>query len=646
MGFKMKLPKRFRFPIRFKILVSLLLIITTVVSVITFTMASLFHEDKLAYVHDLTSEMAGHASSQTRALLVGYQERLQVFTRLLLEKEMAAAQKSKLLTQLFEDFQEFVAISLYVDKKELTTVYDSRTLEEAGLTKETLFQRRKKHPLPLDKIAAGNIYLTNSTVTPKLPTFTMAIDHPSVSDKDKRFVVAAVIRLDDLQSLVKRSKVFVTFVADTKGRLLAHSFEKKVIQRERVNWITLIKGLRGIHSHGTTKEFDQDGVVYVGGVSQIRMGDLIAGVQIPKSAAYLTARELLNRLLFIALGSLIVSALISLFGSQLITRPLDKLMSAARVLATGKFDIQVATSSRDEINDLTQSFNHMASELDTRERALRDAQAALVQSEKLAAFGQLGAGIAHEVKNPLAGILGLTQLSMRKVEDDSAIHKNLIVIEKETNRCTTIIQNLLKFARQEKVAFEATNLNEVAEDAMAIVEHQLEMHKVKVVKELDENLPNIDGNGNQIQQVLINLMINAQQAMDGNAGEVRVISHCPDDEHVEILIKDNGPGMPEDVQAKIFEPFFTTKEVGKGTGLGLSVSYGIVREHKGEIVVESAIDEGTTFRMTFPTRRLMTICPECNKSYPIRAKHIGLKNKCKNCGYIFAIQMPEQCDLN
>ena len=181
---------------------------------------------------------------------------------------------------------------------------------------------------------------------------------------------------------------------------------------------------------------------------------------------------------------------------------------------------------------------------------------------------------------------------------------------------------------------------------MAIVEHQLEMHKVKIIKELDENLPNIDGNGNQIQQVLINLMINAQQAMDGNPGQVTVKTHCPDAEHAEILISDDGPGMPEDIREKIFEPFFTTKEVGKGTGLGLSVSYGIVKEHRGEIEVDSVIDGGTTFRMTFPIRRPMTVCPECNKSYPIRAEHIGLKNKCKNCGQVFTIQTPEQCVVN
>jgi predicted Zn finger-like uncharacterized protein len=250
----------------------------------------------------------------------------------------------------------------------------------------------------------------------------------------------------------------------------------------------------------------------------------------------------------------------------------------------------------------------------------------------------LGAGIAHEIKNPLAGILGLTQLSLRKAAEDDPVYKNLAIIEKETNRCTTIIQNLLKFARQEKVAFEPVNINRVAQDAAAIVEHQLEMHKVKLHKNFATSLPMISGNANQIQQVLLNLMINAQQAMEGRPGEVTVTTLSLDSSHVRVQISDNGPGIPEDLQAKIFEPFFTTKEVGKGTGLGLSVSYGIIKEHKGEIIVESSPETGTTFNIDFPLMILRTACPECGQTYQIQQKHIGLKNKCKKCKNVFKIE--------
>ncbi|MEE8553477.1 MAG: ATP-binding protein [Desulfobacterales bacterium] len=630
--------KQLRFPIRFKILISLLLVITAVVSIITFTMANLFHTDKSAYVHDLTSEMAVHTAAETRALLVGYRERLQVFTRFMFDRDLLRDQKTKLLKQLFEDFHEFVAITIYAKGAELTTVYDAKTLKSAGLTKDSLLAYRKDHPLPLDLVESGEVFTVNSTLSDKLPTFTLAISHKTQDVGGKNAVVAAVIRLDGLLRLARRSKVFTTFIVDFKGNTLAHTDPQKVIRHKQVKWISEIKGLQGQRSHGRTLEYVQDGVEMVGGLAQTDFSSLLAGVQIPKAAAYLTARELLNNLIFVSLVLLLVSAAIGLFGSRLITRPLDRLANATKEIAKGKFDIKIESSSRDEINDLSLSFNQMATELNSREKALKGAQAALVQSEKMAAFGQLGAGIAHEIKNPLAGILGLTQLSLRKAEQDDPIYKNLSIIEKETNRCTAIIQNLLKFARQEKVAFEPVNINQVAQDAAAIVEHQLELHKVKLKKNFASSLPMISGNANQIQQVLLNLMINAQQAMEGRPGEVTVTTLSLDSSHVQVQISDNGSGIPEDVQAKIFEPFFTTKEVGKGTGLGLSVSYGIIKEHKGEIKVESSPEKGTTFKIEFPLAVLKTACTKCGQTFKIRQEHIGLKNKCKKCKSVFIVE--------
>ena len=591
---------KIRFPIRFKILISLLVVITVVVGIITFTMANLFHTDKSAYIHDLSAEMAMHTASETSAMLTGYQERLQVFTRLMLEKKLAADQKTGLLKQLFEDFHEFVAITLYVNGEELATVYDARSLEAAGLTKAKLVSQRNQRPLPFDRIRDKTIYVANSTLSRRLPTLTLAIPHRAQMEDDSHVVVAAIIRIDGLQRLATRSQVFTTFIVDDNGIPLAHSDIRRVIRQTPVEWIFGFAGFGQGQSHGTTLEYyNQRGDQMVGGLARVESSGLMAGVEIPRSAAYLATRELLNNLIIVALILLIISVILSMSGSLLITRPIERLYNATKVVAKGKFDIQLSASSRDEISDLAQSFNQMASGLDSREKALKGAQAALVQSEKMAAFGQLGAGIAHEIKNPLAGILGLTQLSMRKMDKENPLYKNLTIIEKETNRCTAIIKNLLKFARQEKVSLEPVEINSVAEDAMAIVEHQLEMHKVKLIHELAPDLPLVSGNANQIQQVLINLMINAQQAMQGS-GEVSVTTSNGNSDMVEISVKDNGPGIPEDIQAKIFEPFFTTKEVGKGTGLGLSVSYGIIKEHKGDIRVISAPDEGTEFRISLP----------------------------------------------
>jgi signal transduction histidine kinase len=286
--------------------------------------------------------------------------------------------------------------------------------------------------------------------------------------------------------------------------------------------------------------------------------------------------------------------------SRTITRPVERLVQATQRVGRGDFDIQVQVTSADEIGTLSTSFNRMAGELRAREGALQEAQKQLIQSEKMAAFGQLGAGVAHEVKNPLAGILACAQLSLRKVENGTSVHRNLTLIEKETKRCKNIVENLLRFARQEKAVLESTEVDPMLDDAVAIVNHQLELNKVKVVVEREEGLPRIRANANQLQQVLINLMMNAQQAMGEKGGTVRVGARRTADGDVEVSVRDDGPGIPSEIQAKIFEPFFTTKPGGKGTGLGLSVSYGIVKDHGGEIALDSAPGEGACFRITIP----------------------------------------------
>jgi signal transduction histidine kinase len=563
-------------------------------------MAALFHDDKTTYIHDLTSVIALHVSEEANSLLQGYSEKLRVFSRLMAEGELPPEQKAIMMKALFEDFKEFVLITRYNEHGEKVTVYDARALEAAGLKKEAFSDYFRTHPLPFDRIYNGKVFIENSTLSDRLLTFTLAIAEPSEDKGGHPPVIAAVVKLDSLLKLAGRTKVFETFVMDVNGGLLADTDPRKVASRSKSMGLPDLKLLKSSQSLGTTAEYSQAGIDMVGGFSRIDFGELVSGVQIRKSTAYLTANELFKYLMGVSLVLLMASALLSLFWSRKLTKPIEKLSNATKIVARGEFDIHIEPPSKDEIGDLAHSFNHMASELKTREKALQEAQTQLIQSEKMAAFGQLGAGIAHEVKNPLAGILGYAQLSLRKLEEGNQIYNNLKVIEKETKRCKNIIDNLLKFARQEKVVHMPTDINGVVEDAAAIVDHQLGIHKVKLEKKLAEGLPTIIGNSNQIQQVLMNLMINAQQAMEGEPGVVTVETLIADREHVQIRVSDNGPGMPKEIQTKIFEPFFTTKIAGKGTGLGLSVSYGIIKDHGGDISVESEPGEGTLFIISLP----------------------------------------------
>lgn len=593
------LRKILRLPLRFKILVALLSVIIVVVSIITVTMASLFRTDKTAYIRDLTSIMALTTAEESYTIISGYRERIHVFARVMFDDQSSANHKANMLKGLFQDFGDIIAVTLYENGVEGATVYDANTLQTAGISNDQLYQYRQQHLPPFEQIEKQKVFVTNSTISEKLPTLTLS-SLIETTNSATPIIISAVIKLNSLLKLAGRSKVVETFLIDANGRLLAHSNLQLVAQRIPVDWIPELVGVQGQQSLGTTVEYSHNGIDVVGAFAPVQLGGLKAGVQIPKSAAYLTARELLSDLIITAFVLLSISAVLGLFWSRRLTRPIEELSKAAVIIGKGDFNVSVKKTSGDEIGILGDSFNKMAHGLMEREEALAGAQAALVQSEKMAAFGQLGAGIAHEVKNPLAGILGYAQLSLRKVDEGSTVYKNLQVIEKETKRCKVIIENLMKFARQEPVSYEPMEINEVIEDAMAIVDHQLTINQIRLEKNLAPDLPYIMGNSNQIQQVLMNFMINAQQAMDGSPGLVKITTRLANANQIEIQVRDTGPGIPKEIQSKLFEPFFTTKPAGKGTGLGLSVSYGIIKDHKGNIAVASSVGNGATFLIRLP----------------------------------------------
>jgi signal transduction histidine kinase len=352
---------------------------------------------------------------------------------------------------------------------------------------------------------------------------------------------------------------------------------------------------------------DKD-VEYFAGAAKIDVGGLNVVTRISVSAAYLTARQLLSDLVIVGLIIIFIAAISGVVVSRKFTAPLESLSAAVRKVAKGDFSVNVDIQSRDEIGQLSTSFNDMADELMERERSLKSAQLALLQSEKMAAVGTLSAGLAHEVKNPLSAVLGYAQLSKRKLEQPEVIKQHLDTIENETRRCNEIISNLMQFSRQEKGEFTDVTVNGVVEKSVGIVDHQLGLNNVHVNMELAPDIPEIIGNPNQLQQVLMNLAINAQQAMAPDGGTVDIVTYC-DDEKVYISVSDTGPGISEEVAKKIFEPFYTTKAAGEGTGLGLSVTYGIIQDHKGDIRVERADSGGARFVIELPlhiTRELVS----------------------------------------
>ncbi len=578
---------------RWRILIALLLVVTTVVGLITFTMAGMFHTDKKAYISDMVSVIAVHAAEEADVVLAGYRDRLLAFGEIVDDPALAQQRKPALMRELFSGMDGFVGLRIFENGAEVGALYDRRAIEAAGLTQEEFtarLQEREPRPGP---IAPGEVRISNSTVSLKLPTMTMVL---GARRPGSSLVLCGVLNLDRVLALGRSSKAFEVFLVDGRGNVIVHGDPRFVAQHARFDWIPAIPS----GSLAMVREYVRQDVEMIGGFARVGFGDLEVGAQIPRAAAYFASRQLLVNLILVALALLFGATVVGLVWSSRITQSIARLTDATRVIGQGDFGVHVDLKSRDEMGQLADSFNRMASELRQREEALKRAQAQLIHSEKMAAFGQLGAGIAHEIKNPLAGIQGIVQLTARGLEPDDPMAEPLATIEKETRRCRAIIDNLLKFARQDHVSMGPVEVGPVVEDATAIMRHQMALNQVALRVSVAPDLPRILGNANQLQQVVMNLMLNAQQALEGRTGAVEVNVARAGDEAIEIRVRDDGPGIPEEIRSRIFEPFFTTKPTGQGTGLGLSVSFGIVREHRGMIAVESEPEKGSTFVIRLP----------------------------------------------
>lgn len=325
---------------------------------------------------------------------------------------------------------------------------------------------------------------------------------------------------------------------------------------------------------------------------------------------------------------LLVSASVGGLLQHLIYLPLKDLESGAKKISLGDLEHQIPVRNDDEFGQVASTFNKMTLALnksmfemqdlvqtlelkvEERTRELHLAEAEAARGEKLASVGQLAAGIAHELNNPLTGVLTFTSLLRKKMPDGSPDAEDLDLVIRETKRCASIIKRLLDFAREKVPVKGFFNLNQLIEETVRLVERPAFLKNIEIAVQLDADLPKIWGDEDLIKQVILNMLVNAEQAIEGR-GAIIVESHLhiakvspkPGGESqpmVEISIKDTGCGIPEANLQRIFDPFFTSKEVGKGTGLGLSVSYGIIKAHAGQIKVDSTVGAGTIFRIYLP----------------------------------------------
>jgi two-component system NtrC family sensor kinase len=320
---------------------------------------------------------------------------------------------------------------------------------------------------------------------------------------------------------------------------------------------------------------------------------------------------------FTILTMVMMSGVSLIFVWVVLYRPVQELMAGIRSVGAGDLGYRLVVRSHDELGELASAFNKMSEELAEAQkeitawthtledrvakktRELESTQAGLFNAEKMASLGKLAATVAHEVNNPLFGILTYARLCLKDAPDGKT-RDRLKIIERESLRCGEIMRNLLTFARQTPKKREPNDFNALVQRALRLVNHQVELQQIQLAVQLAEDIPQITCDAGQVQQVALILMSNANEAMQQGGQLFVSTSYDPHTERVELRVRDTGCGISPDNIAKIFEPFFSTKEDQHRTGLGLAIAKNIIDQHGGTIKVNSVPGTGTEFVVNFP----------------------------------------------
>jgi two-component system, NtrC family, sensor kinase len=354
------------------------------------------------------------------------------------------------------------------------------------------------------------------------------------------------------------------------------------------------------------------------------LGVLDTNISLAKADVQL-AESSRRMIVYTGCALLLIALLSWFFVWEVVGRPVKALERGTERLAAGDLGYQIDVRSKDEIGELAHSFNAMSNQLkaehteneawtrtleqrvEQKTRELKRAHEHALHTEKMASIGKMAAVLAHEINNPLSGILTYAKLLRKWVDSEDGgkkrlkdIDDSLDLIASESRRCGDLVKNLLTFSRTTPINLQSTNLNQVIDRSLRLVQHQFDLASVHVELELDPDLPPIVCDGAQIEQVLLALMMNALDAMP-QGGNLWVTTKLDREEGVvRVIARDDGCGIPPEILLHMFEPFLTTKETGRGVGLGLAISRSILERHNGNIEVQSEVGRGTTFTVTLP----------------------------------------------
>lgn len=554
--------------------------------------------DKEATVYDVNALVAGTVADQVETTVDGFADKLRYFGQEYASTPGDAERRARSLFSADDEVLSLEVDTLTEAGVERSFLYfDTERLSALNIEKEDMLLARKQTPVPFDVVRRSGVLLQNASLPPDL-----ALLRLSAVTADGKAIITADLRPERLLRTVTTGSVTRVFLVDSLGRVLAHRDASKVIAHEDFSALTPVQSaLAGKAARGA-EQYEQAGEQRL--ASYARVGNGLAAVvaEVPVAEVFGATRELSSRSLLFAAGIVALALVLAIILSRALTAPLRRLSDTMVVISKGEYGVTVPIEGAPEIRSVGTALNEMSRELIRRSDDLQRAHNNLVQSEKLSAVGELAASVAHEVKNPMVGILGFAQLG--KESDSMTEAKEYFgLIESDTLRANKILQTLLEFARPPEMEMEPLGVNEVVQGALQLCQHQLQMQGVKVETALGEGLGGILGNNNQLRQVLLNLMMNAGQAMAESPTKRVTVATVADGDFAKVLVADTGPGMTAEVMQNLFKPFFTTKRRGLGTGLGLSVSRSIIEAHKGTLTAESTAGQGATFIVRLPLKK-------------------------------------------
>ncbi len=553
----------------------------------------LFTRDKLAYIYDLESSLTTTVAEEVRASVGSRVDKLGW-----LALAQAQGGDARTARMLLASDPDLLSVEIWELRRgryaQAFRLVDPERLARLNLSEEELAEARRSAPVPFEAVAAEGALLQNASLPPDVGILSLAAPAP---EGDR--VVVALMRPDRLLRVFARSPAWRVYLVDGKGGIVVHPDASRIVARQNVASIPVVKeAIRGPVARGVHEFEGPDGPA-IGAFARVGVGRLAVVAEVPQAVALEASRQLARRSLLFGLGILFLAVFASVFLGRRLTAPLRKLEQATKAVAQGEFTTHVEVAGRNEIGSLAEAFNRMGRELADREARLAEAHTQLAQSEKLSVVGEIGASVAHEVKNPLAGIVGYAQMG-QEAGTLAEAKESLKFIESNAWRANEILQSLLRFAHLDRVDYTTVNVAGIADDAIRLLRHQLMLGRIQVETAYAPDLPPVLGNAGQLQQVFVNLVMNASRAMEDRPERVLTVGATLEGDHLAFTVRDTGTGMTPEVLGKVFTPFFTTKPHGQGTGLGLSVSQRIVKQHHGAILVRSEPGKGTTFTVLLP----------------------------------------------